>query len=258
MVLRDILLAEAAKWDDDRIARRVNEVCAEGGDDGETMNAWCMEHLGTRLTPDQIEEFADDPTGTMDDVIRTMMRAEMIHFERWILLQIIDGAWKDHLHGMDQLRESIGYRSFSQRDPRIEFKREGANLYEEMQMEIRDRVTDLIFKAKLQPQVQQRPAADAPKAKPTPPQPAGGSTAAAAAAAGAGSPQQQRDIEAAQQAGAKRPAQAARTNRPAASGVTLGRNEIVTVLDPRSGKKETMKYKKAMPLLKQGWRLVNE
>ena len=40
--------------------------------------------------------------------------------------------------------------------------------------------------------------------------------------------------------------------------MTLGRNEIVTVLDPRSGKKETMKFKKAKPLLQQGWRLVNE
>ena len=82
--------------------------------------------------------------------------------------------------------------------------------------------------------------------------------AAAAAAAGAGSPQQQRDIEAAQQAGAQRPKQAPRSNRPAPSAMTLGRNEIVTVLDPRSGKKETMKFKKAKPLLQQGWRLVNE
>ena len=194
LILRDILLAEAAKWDDERIAARVDEVCAAGGSDAESMNAWCMEHLGTRLNAEQMDQFAEDPAGTMDEVVRTTLRSEMIHFERWILLQIIDGAWKDHLHGMDQLRESIGYRSFSQRDPRIEFKREGANLYEEMQMEIRDRVTDLIFKAKLQPQVQQRPAAQPaqqparsrpPEPQPRPPPRRGGS------------PQQQRDIEAA-------------------------------------------------------------
>jgi len=59
----------------------------------------------------------------------------------------------------DGVVESIGLRSFSQRDPRIEFKREGARLFEEMQQSIRDKVTDLIFKAKLTPQVvpQRRP-----------------------------------------------------------------------------------------------------
>ena len=258
LVLRDILLGEAAKWDDERIAKRVEEVCSKGGADSESMNSWCMEHLGTRMTPEQMEEFDREPTATIDEVVRTTMRSEMIHFERWILLQIVDGAWKDHLHSMDQLRESIGYRSFSQRDPRIEFKREGANLYEEMQMEIRDRVTDLIFKAKLQPQVQQqqqRAQGETPQQRASQTQPAAGATAAAA---GAGSPQQQRDIEAAQQAGAKQPRQAPRSNRPAGGAVTLGRNEIVTVLDPQSGKKETMKFKKAKPLLQQGWRLVNE
>ena len=78
---------------------------------------------------------------------------------------------------MDQLRESIGYRSFSQRDPRIEFKREGANLFDDMLVAIRDKVTDLVFKARLQPQVRQaqpteqqsaqQPAKRAPKPQPT-------------------------------------------------------------------------------------------
>jgi preprotein translocase subunit SecA len=174
----------------------------------------------------------------------------MLQFERWILLQIVDTAWKDHLHGMDQLRESIGYRSFSQRDPRIEFKREGANLYEEMQMEIRDRVTDLIFKAKLQPQIQQRgrPGEEA-KAAPRPaPAPAAQTTRAATAGATA-PPAAQGQAASAQQPRQKSPANAA---------MTLGRNEVVTVLDPKSGKKETMKFKKAKPLLEQGWRLVNK
>ena len=51
---------------------------------------------------------------------------------------------------MDQARESIGFRSFSQLDPRIEYKREGARLFDEMFEHIQERVTDLVFKAKMQ------------------------------------------------------------------------------------------------------------
>ena len=45
--------------------------------------------------------------------------------ERLVLLDTLDTTWKDHLYQMDQLRDSIGFRAFSQQDPRIEYKREG-------------------------------------------------------------------------------------------------------------------------------------
>jgi preprotein translocase subunit SecA len=67
-----------------------------------------------------------------------------------VLVQVLDATWKDHLHAMDQLRDSIGFRSFSQKDPRIEFKRESSRLYAEMELAARDRVTDLVFKGRLQ------------------------------------------------------------------------------------------------------------
>ena len=64
--------------------------------------------------------------------------------------------WKEHLYQMDQARESIGFRSFSQLDPRIEYKREGARLFDEMFEHAQDRVTDLVFKAKMQVQIPQQ------------------------------------------------------------------------------------------------------
>ena len=171
----------------------------------------------------------------------SVLRLEMLQFERWVLLQIVDGAWKDHLHSMDQLRESIGYRSFSQRDPRIEFKREGANLFEEMYEEIRDKVTDLIFKARLQPQVrpqqppagqqpgqgheQQPPAGGRPPAQPAPPRErteAESAVAAAAAAVSVGTERQQSDIAAAEAAGSQ---SATPRRTPVKAKITVGRNE---------------------------------
>src|SRR5205085_9204226 len=56
--------------------------------------------------------------------------------------------WKDHLYAMDLLRESIGLRGVAERDPRIEYKKEGSRLFQEFMRGIRDRVTDVIFKVR--------------------------------------------------------------------------------------------------------------
>ena len=261
MVLRDVLYKEAEKWDEEKVRARAAGSTASGAD-RESVDAWCLENIGVAMPPKYDERFEEDPVEAVHELLTEAMRAEMIQFERWILLQIVDGAWKDHLHSMDQLREAIGYRSFSQLDPRIEYKREGAKLFEDMTMEIRDKVTDLIFKARLQPQVAQRQESQpegAPNARP-PATAQGGAppVAAAAAAAAAGTNQQRRDIERAQTAGGGATPPPARKRQPAAGAAAVGRNEVVTVLDPRSGKKEKMKYKKAKPLLQQGWRLVND
>jgi preprotein translocase subunit SecA len=52
--------------------------------------------------------------------------------ERWVMLQIIDGQWKDHLLSMDHLKEGIGLRGYGQRDPLTEYKREAFDIFQEM------------------------------------------------------------------------------------------------------------------------------
>src|SRR5690606_21137686 len=86
--------------------------------------------------------------------IESILRAELLQLEQTILVQTLDDAWKDHLYTMDQLRDAIGFRAFSQQDPRIEYKREGASRFKEMMHTVRDRVTDFIFKVRLTPQPQ--------------------------------------------------------------------------------------------------------
>jgi preprotein translocase subunit SecA len=73
----------------------------------------------------------------------------MRQLERFLLLQKIDEKWKDHLHGMDQLRGSIGMRGYSQLDPKIEYKKEGFELFRLMMGSIQDEVTNLLFKVRL-------------------------------------------------------------------------------------------------------------
>jgi len=66
--------------------------------------------------------------------------------ERALVLQIVDSAWKEHLLSMDHLRSSIGLRGYAQVDPKVEFKREGMRIYEDMWNAVGERVTDLIFR----------------------------------------------------------------------------------------------------------------
>lgn len=85
--------------------------------------------------------------------VESILRSELLQFERRIMLDVADNAWKDHLYAMDQLRDSISFRAFSQSDPRIEYKREGSHMFTGVLQSIRERVTEYTFKAKLTPQM---------------------------------------------------------------------------------------------------------
>ncbi len=84
-------------------------------------------------------------------------------FERDIILRILDTQWKDHLHTMDGLREGIGLRGYAQKDPKVEYQREGYALFAEMEERIDLQAAEIIYKFSLpEPRVQVAPAAAAP------------------------------------------------------------------------------------------------
>jgi len=72
------------------------------------------------------------------------------------MIQIFDQSWKDHLYAMDMLRNGIGLQAFAEKDPRIQYKKEGYKYFGEMMEGIRDKVTDLIFRARIVGNVQAR------------------------------------------------------------------------------------------------------
>ena len=148
--LRERLEAEQEKFvDEDHLGRAVDEAIAIE-DDG-ALDAHLTERFGVGL-PDRMWHLKGE---AREDAIRVrienILRAELTHFERTILLDTLDQAWRDHLYAMDQLRDGISCRAFSQQDPRIQFKREGAALYSEAMQRVRDRLSDYIFKARMAP-----------------------------------------------------------------------------------------------------------
>ncbi len=127
------------------------------------LHAWAKERLGSKLELEDIEK-APDKRELMLLEAKKMIRQELTSMERYVLLQILDDAWKAHLYAMEQLKESVGLRGYAEKDPRIEYKREGSNHFASMQRVVRDKVTDLIFKIKMTANLQMRDLYDSPEA----------------------------------------------------------------------------------------------
>ncbi len=71
---------------------------------------------------------------------------QLRHLERMVLLHTIDSKWKDHLYAMDQLKEGVGLRGYGQRDPLLEYKREGFEMFQMMYESINREVVEIIFR----------------------------------------------------------------------------------------------------------------
>ena len=120
---------------------------AVGSDpDAQTAVEFARSRFDTALAAEDLD---GDVLGRLVEVGRGFLRREMTELERFVLLQIYDSSWKDHLLAMDHLKSSIGLRGFAEQDPRVAYKREGARLYQEMLAGVRDKVTDMIFKVRL-------------------------------------------------------------------------------------------------------------
>lgn len=141
---------------------------------------------------------------------------------RTIMLQTLDTLWVDHLEGMEYLRGSVNLRAYGQRDPLVEYRKEGTAMFKAMEDDYKGRVFEMLDN--LQPPAPGTPtglAVDAPIEPVIP----------ASASAG---PQ----------------GQAAATDES-----EMGRNDKVTITN--GVETQEMKYKKAEPLIKSGeWRLV--
>ena len=61
----------------------------------------------------------------------------MREIERVVLLKVIDAKWMDHIDDMDQLRQGIGLQAYGQRDPKVEYKMIGYEMFDEMTRSIR-------------------------------------------------------------------------------------------------------------------------
>jgi preprotein translocase subunit SecA len=90
------------------------------------------------------EEYGEREHGWGNEIARQV--------ERYVILQVVDQRWREHLEGMDYLREGIHLRSMAQKDPLVEYRHEGHLMFEQLGLEIREEVVSLLFHAEVTPQ----------------------------------------------------------------------------------------------------------
>jgi preprotein translocase subunit SecA len=173
--LRDELIGyQEALLEDGRMEEEVDALL-KAHPDLNDLAAAVSARLGQKITADdlrgKIESFKtgaavpdEDSDGaiTPRDVIlrrfRAFLRHELTQLEQFVLIQIFDQSWKDHLYAMDMLKNGIGLQAFAERDPRVLYKKQGYEYFEQMMAGVRDKVTDLIFRARVVGSAQARSA----------------------------------------------------------------------------------------------------
>jgi preprotein translocase subunit SecA len=174
--LRTTFLAEQQAFlEGEKLPAAVEQILAEGGDDPAKLAAAFTARFALPMRAAELERPEESRKGTPErdrdgdgvvdkrDVLlrkaRYVIRKELTDLEQYVLINIFDQSWKDHLYAMDVLKGGIGLQGFAERDPRIAYKREGYRYFRQMMEGVRDRVTDLIFRVRVQGE-------QAPAAKP--------------------------------------------------------------------------------------------
>ena len=188
------------------------------------------------LSIDDVRDFIIEKTKNVYAARESLVPEEIMRgFERFVVLRTIDEKWKDHLYSMDQIREGINLRAYGQKDPLLEYKSEGFNLFQIMMGELNKTTVQRLLRTQLQGMEQ------APQMR----------------------GQQVRNVQTQHKdttgmgfAGQTRARQANQPDKPARTPIHIekktGRNEKITMVSP-SGKKVMIKHKKLQQYLNQGY-----
>lgn len=108
---------------------------------------WAATELNDNITEDELLRWSkEDLELRLRRNIDDKFYPEIRRMERSLLLNIVDESWKNHLLAMDHLRSAVGLKGYAQIDPKVEYKREGMRLYDQMWFSIGERMTDLVFR----------------------------------------------------------------------------------------------------------------
>jgi len=102
--------------------------------------------VGSATVDEIVDLTLDDALAQYDERERIIGEEQMRSVERAVMLQVIDSRWKDHLLDMDYLQEGIHLRALGQRDPLVEYKNEGFDLFEDMMAGIKTSTVTTLMK----------------------------------------------------------------------------------------------------------------
>jgi preprotein translocase subunit SecA len=129
------------EWNIDKLISKVKEFIYLLDDlKVEDINLLSIEELKNYLQ-EQLRIAYDLKESQIEKIRPGLMREA----ERFFILQQIDNLWREHLQSMDSLRESVGLRGYGQKDPLIEYKNEGYDMFLEMMTNMRRNVIYSMF-----------------------------------------------------------------------------------------------------------------
>ncbi len=185
-VLRGYVVEETANgdpsdWDLDKLWRAfkqvypisvtVDEFIEENGD---------LHTLTTEVIADRVVEDANTAYEAREAELGEEAMREV---ERRVILQVMDRKWREHLYEMDYLQEGIGLRAMAQRNPLIEFQREGFDMFQQMLEAIKEESVGYLFNVEVQVRKKEEPALTAAAAAKTASAVGGSASATAVATA---------------------------------------------------------------------------
>jgi len=162
----------------------------------------------------------------------------MLGFEKFVSLRTIDEKWKDHLYAMDQLREGINLRAYGQKNPLLEYKSEGFQMFQQMMADTTETTLQRLYRTEI------RGMSDAPQ---MPISQDRNVKVHHDESTGMGFSGPSMQEQAAASSGMK--------NQPINVEEKIGRNEKIKLVSP-SGKHVEVKYKKLQQYLSQGYSKV--
>ncbi|MGE4055144.1 MAG: SEC-C metal-binding domain-containing protein, partial [Vicinamibacterales bacterium] len=146
---------DADQWDLEALKREAGRIF---GIDPATMSF-------ANLSSDEIREnLWTAVTTSYEEKEKIVGREVMQRVERDVMLQVVDAQWKDHLYGLDHLKDGIGLRGYGQRDPLVEYKKESFDLFQGMKERIDEEIVRYLCWL--------RPVIGAPGSAPVPRRPA--------------------------------------------------------------------------------------
>jgi preprotein translocase subunit SecA len=131
-------------WDIAELVRAMNDVFGTDMTEEEIredLSELSREALVDDFQETAQEEYEERTKAWGDEVARQV--------ERYVILQVVDQRWREHLENMDYLREGVHLRAMAQKDPLVEYRHEGHLMFEELSRLIRSEVVSLLFHAEV-------------------------------------------------------------------------------------------------------------
>jgi preprotein translocase subunit SecA len=137
----------AEEWDLEALVKQMATLY-----DTEVTSDELREDIGEITRESLVEEFQEDArdayTAKEEELTPDLMR----ELERFVVLQVVDQRWREHLDAMDYLREGVHLRAMAQKDPLVEYQHEGHLMFQQLGSAINEEVVLTLFHAQLAPE----------------------------------------------------------------------------------------------------------